>query len=346
MPWTWIAFLTLIIALLALDLGVFHRRSHAESIKAALGWSAFWIALALCFGGVIYVAYEHHYLGLGTHVDPVDGQPLSGADALFKYLTAYVVEKSLSVDNLFVIALVFGAFAVPAAYQHRVLFWGVIGALIMRGVMIAAGATLLARYHWLLYVFGGFLLFTAVKLLFSKGDAHADPNKNLLVRATRRLLPVTPEFHGDHLLARLNGRAALTPLALSLVAVEASDAVFAVDSIPAVFAITGDPFLVFTSNVFAMLGLRSLYFALANLLTRFRHLKTALAVVLAIVGAKMLAAPWLHDTLGPHASLYLLALILLTLTTGILASLIPSAEPATESQTHRGRHRAGLESQI
>jgi tellurite resistance protein TerC len=281
-------------------------------------------------------------------VDRSDDAPLGkandGRTAVIKYLTGYVVEKSLSVDNVFVIAMLFGFFAVPAIYQHRVLFWGILGALLMRGVMIAVGARLIAEFSWVLYVFGVFLIVTAVKMLVMKTD-HADPGQNLVVRLTRRLFPVTERFHGEHFLVRAGGSASrepemagataqpdaavekaapgvwmLTPLALALVMVEATDLVFAVDSIPAVFAITADPFLVFTSNVFAILGLRSLYFALAGAIQSFRYLKVSLAVVLAVVGVKMLAHSWLKAWLGPSFNLYLLGLVLLILATGVVAS--------------------------
>jgi tellurite resistance protein TerC len=266
--------------------------------------------------------------------------------ATLKYLTGYVVEKSLSVDNVFVIAMLFGFFAVPQLYQHRVLFWGILGALVMRGAMIGVGATLIARFHWILYVFGGFLVLTAAKMLLMK-EGHSDPSKNLVVRLARRFLPMTDRFHGEHFIVRAGsgasheppvaggpvvadaavdgarpGQRMLTPLALALIMVETTDLVFAVDSIPAVFAITADPFLVFTSNVFAILGLRSLYFALAGMMDKFRYLKVSLAVVLAVVGGKMLAATWLKQILGSAFNLYLLAIVLLILGTGVVASMV------------------------
>jgi tellurite resistance protein TerC len=249
------------------------------------------------------------------------------------------------VDNIFVIAMIFRFFAVPPLYQHRVLFWGILGALVMRGAMIAVGARLIAEFHWVLYVFAVFLILTAIKMLFLKTE-QSDPNRNFVVRLTRRLFPVTARFHGEHFLVRAGtpasyesevpggpvvrdeivekarpGTLLLTPLALALVMVETTDLIFAVDSIPAIFAITGDPFLVFTSNVFAILGLRSLYFALAGMVSKFRYLKAALAIVLLVVGVKMLVAEWLKLALGRHFNLYLLALVLTILAAGVAASL-------------------------
>jgi tellurite resistance protein TerC len=327
-PFVWIGFILFVLALLALDLGVFHRKAHVVGIKEALGWSAIWIALALAFSVFIYFGYEHHWLGLGTKPDAVGGTISDGSTAVVKYLTGYVVEKSLSVDNIFVIAMLFGFFAVPPVYQHRVLFWGILGALLMRGAMIAVGATLIARFAWILYVFGAFLILTAIKMLAMKTD-HADPSKNIVIRLARRLLPITDEHHGEHFLVRReDGRFLLTPLALALIIVETTDLIFAVDSIPAIFAITADPFLVFTSNVFAILGLRSLYFALAGAIEKFRYLKVSLAIVLAVVGAKMLAHHWLSDLLGENFNFILLGVVLSILAAGVIASLISNRRSA------------------
>lgn len=348
MLWIWSAFVLGVLIMLALDLGVFHRKAHVVSIREAIAWSAVWFALALLFSIFIHFGYENHWLGLGSHVDAVDGKINDGASATVKYITGYIVEKSLSVDNVFVIAMLFGFFAVPAAYQHRVLFWGILGALIMRGVMIGIGAELISRYHWILYIFGAFLILTAVKMLVIKTD-HASPDKNIVVRLVRRLFPVTEHYHGQHFVVRAHSHAShegalpgecetvpdrvvqaakpgqwlLTPLALALVMIETTDLIFAVDSIPAIFAITADPFLVFTSNVFAILGLRALYFALAGMISKFRYLKPALAIVLAVVGTKMLLASQLKAIVGPNFNLYLLALVLLILVAGVICSLIP-----------------------
>jgi tellurite resistance protein TerC len=343
MIWIWAAFILFVLLMLALDLGVFHRNAHVVSIREALGWSAVWVSLGLAFGVFVYFGYDRHWMGLGLAPDAIDGQINDGASAAVKYLTGYVIEKSLSIDNVFVIAMIFGFLAVPRIYQHRVLFWGILGALVMRGVMIAVGAELIARYHWILYVFGAFLLVTAVKMLVIR--EHSDPAQNLVVRWTKRWLPVTDQFHGEHFLVRAGtarsreaavpglapvpdaavdkavpGTLMLTPLALALILVETTDLIFAVDSIPAIFAITADPFLVFTSNVFAILGLRSLYFALADMIHRFRFLKVSLAIVLAIVGLKMLLMEPLKDAFGPAFNLYLLLVVLVVLAFGVMAS--------------------------
>lgn len=344
MIWIWAGFILFVLLMLALDLGVFHRNAHVVSMREALGWSAVWISLGLAFAVFVYLGYEHHWLGLGLAVDAVDGQLNDGYSATVKYLTGYVIEKSLSVDNVFVIAMIFAFMAVPRIYQHRVLFWGILGALILRGAMIAVGAELIARYHWILYVFGVFLLFTAAKMLIIR--EHSDPAQNLMVRWTRRWFPITDQFHGEHFLVRAGsagslksaapglaalpdaavkravpGTLMLTPLALALILVETTDLIFAVDSIPAIFAITADPFLVFTSNVFAILGLRSLYFALADMIDKFRFLKLSLAMVLAIVGLKMLLAEPLKAALGPGFNIYLLLVVLVVLGFGVMASL-------------------------
>lgn len=348
-------FIVLVLLLLALDLGVFHRTAHVVSVKEALGWSTFWIALGLAFAGFIYLGYENHWLGLGLVPDLMTVNPRAvpgvglvyndGYTATVKYVTGYLVEKSLAVDNIFVIAMLFGFFAVPALYQHRVLFWGIVGALVMRGAMIAVGAQLIQRFTWIIYMFGGFLILTGIKMLLLKTD-QSDPNRNIVVRVTRRLFPITERFHGQHFFVRAGSRASheaavpgaaqeldrvvgaapagtmlATPLWLALIMVEFTDVIFAVDSIPAIFAITADPFLVFTSNVFAILGLRSLYFALAGMIDQFRYLKLSLAVVLMVVGLKMMTHTWLKALLGPHFNLYLLGVVLLILATGVVASL-------------------------
>ena len=346
MIWLWVGFIVFVLLMLALDLGVFHRHAHVITVKEALSWSAVWIALGLSFSVFVYYGYESHWLGLGNSIDAADGLINDGTTAMIKYITGYVVEKSLSIDNIFVIAMIFGFFAVPPLYQHRVLFWGILGALLMRGAMIALGATLIAEFHWILYVFGVFLIATGLKMLVLKTD-HADPNQNIIVRLTRRFFPITSRFHGEHFAVRAGAPASyesefpgtaalpdaavdkarpgtwmLTPLALALIVVEFTDLLFAVDSIPAIFAITADPFLVFTSNVFAILGLRSLYFALAGMLDKFRYLKLSLAVVLIVVGVKMLTAAWLKEMLGSNFNFYLLGVILLILTAGVVGSLL------------------------
>lgn len=351
MIWIWTGFILLILGLLALDLGVFNRKAHVIKVKEALGWSAFWIALGLSFSIFVYFGYENHWLGLGqtangvVATDPIDKVKLEGKSATVKYLTGYVIEKSLSVDNIFVIALIFAYFGVPAMYQHRVLFWGILGALVMRGVMIWLGAELIHRYHWIIWIFGAFLIFTGIKMLFMDTE-HGDPAANPVLRLTRKMFPVTSGYHGQHFFVRAGsessheaptpgevqkpdhaveaakaGTLMLTPLALALVMVETTDLIFAVDSIPAIFAITGDPFIVFTSNVFAILGLRSLYFALAGMMDKFRYLKLSLAIVLTVVGVKMLTAEWLKEWIGPNFNFYLLGLIALILTLGVVGSI-------------------------
>lgn len=356
MLWMYAGFIALVLLLLALDLGVFHRTAHVVSVREALGWSAFWVGLGLGVAVFIYFGYERHWLGLGLTPDLMTLTPQTvegvgrvyndGASATVKYITGYLVEKSLAVDNIFVIAMLFGFFAVPAIYQHRVLFWGIVGALVMRGAMIAVGAQLIQRFTWIIYLFGAFLIVTGTKMLLLK-TGETDPNRNVVVRLTRRLFPVTERFHGQHFFVRAgsiasheaatpgaaveidrvveaapSGSLLATPLFLALVMVEFTDLIFAVDSIPAIFAITGDPFLVFTSNVFAILGLRSLYFALAGMIQEFRYLKVSLAAVLMVVGTKMMTHVWLKDVIGQHFNLYLLGLVVLILAAGVIASLV------------------------
>lgn len=338
----WLAFVAFILLLLALDLGVFHRHAHVVSVREGLAWSIAWMTLGLSFAVFIYYAYEYQWFGLGTVPDAIDrtaGMPLGqvndGASAVVKYLTGYVVEQSLSVDNMFVIAMLFRFFAVPAAFQHRVLFWGILGALTLRGIMIAIGATLVTQFAWILYVFGAFLIVTAIKMLTLNVDEH-DPGNNIVVRTTRRLFPTTKRFYGEKFIVRRNGKFFLTPLALALVMVETTDLLFAVDSIPAIFAITTDPFLVFASNAFAILGLRSLYFVLAGALTAFRYLKVSLAIVLGLVGTKMLAHTWLKEVLGEYFNLYVLGAIVLILTAGTIASLLVTVGESEQKEHHAG----------
>jgi tellurite resistance protein TerC len=265
--WLWVGFNAAVLAMLALDLGVFHRKAHEVSLREAAGWTAIWVTLALAFNaGIWYFA---------------------GRQPALEFLTGYLVEKSLAVDNIFVIALIFSYFAVPSAYQHRVLFWGILGALVMRGAFIAAGAYVLHQWHWVIYVFGGILLVTGVKMALRKDEA-IDPEHNPVVRLARRWLPLTPRYDGQKFWTVENGRRVATPLFLVLLLVEFTDLVFAIDSIPAIFAITSDPFIVYTSNVMAILGLRSMYFLLAGVVHKFVYLKFGLSLVLVFVGAKMM----------------------------------------------------------
>ena len=265
----WVVFGALVLVVLALDLGVFHRRAHAVGVREGLVWSAVWIALAAAFG-----------LGVYAH---------SGSERALEFAAGYLIEKALSVDNLFVFMVVFSYFGVPAALQHRVLFWGILGALVLRAVFIALGAALLQEFHWVVYVFGGFLVFTGIKLLL-QGEVEVHPERNPVLRLFRRLVPTVSEYRGARFTVVEGGRRCATPLLMVLVVVEATDVVFAVDSIPAVFAVTSDPFVVYTSNVFAILGLRALYFVLVGMLGRFHYLKLGLGLVLAFVGVKMLLA--------------------------------------------------------
>jgi tellurite resistance protein TerC len=265
--WFWVAFNGFVLLMLALDLGVFHRRAHEVRLREAATWSAVWVAVSLLFNAGVWL--------------------FAGRQPALEFLTGYLVEKSLAVDNVFVIALIFSYFAVPARYQHRVLFWGILGALAMRGAFIAAGSYALERWHWTIYVFGAVLLVTGIKLALRKEEA-LDPGRNPVLRLARKILPVSPDFDGPRFFTRVNGRRLATPLLLALVMVEVTDLVFAVDSIPAVFAVTKDPFVVYTSNVLAILGLRSMYFLLAGVVHRFVYLKVGLALVLVFVGGKML----------------------------------------------------------
>ncbi len=268
-PALWLGFTVFVLAVLALDLGVFHRKAHEVGVQEALTWTAAWITLALVFNLGVYVWF--------------------GSECALEFLTGYVIEKALSIDNIFVFILVFSVFAVPAALQHRVLFWGILGALIMRAVFIVLGAALLQRFHWVIYVFGAFLVFTGIKLLMQRGD-EIHPERNPLFRLFRRFVPSVGDYRGGRFTVVEAGKRYATPLLLVLVAIEATDIVFAVDSIPAIFAITTDPFIVYTSNIFAILGLRALYFALAGMMGQFHYLKTGLSLVLVFVGAKMLLA--------------------------------------------------------
>ena len=322
MIWVWSGFLHFVALILALDLGVFNKTSHAPSLRESMLFTAGTVVLAILFAVFVYAAYNGHWLGLGSHVDAVDGQVNGGRLAAVKFLTGYVVELSLSMDNVFVIALIFEHLRVPLKYQHRVLFWGILGALVMRGTMIGVGAQLVARYHWVLLLFGAFLVFTGIRMLFQSTQAKEEEVESWVTRWLRRHFPVTDHYHEHHFLVVLNGRRFLTPLAVALVLVETTDLIFAVDSIPAIFAITADPFIVFTSNVFAILCLRSLYFGLAGLIQKFKYLKVSLALVLAIVGVKMLAADWIKGWLGESTNLWLLGVIFAVLVGGGVASWV------------------------
>jgi len=377
--WAYIGFIGLVIFFLALDLGVFHREAHEVGMKEAITWSAIWLTCGIAFSGFVYMAYEHHWLGLGLETAMYStteaikaGAPLivsgevQGFEAAKQYLVGYVVEKSLAMDNIFVIALIFSFFAVPGKYQHRVLFWGIIGALVMRGGMIFLGAGLILKYQWILIIFGGFLILTALKMALIKGND--DVSQNIAVRLCKKFFRVTEFYDGQKFFTKrtlrptytkdaagkevmdpapagsLSAAWAITPLFLALILVEITDLVFAVDSIPAIFAITPDPFIVFTSNIFAILGLRALYFCLAALIPKFRFLKPALILILAFVGVKLLllSAPPYLDVIGMAKSnpikidttVSLLVVVGTLLLATVLSLVIPArAAPKGYAQT-------------
>jgi len=301
-PILWTVFGLIIAFLLALDLGVLHRKSHEIGLKEAVGWSVFWVALSLLFNAGIWAMF--------------------GPQKAAEFLAGYLIEKALSVDNVFVFVLLFSSFAVPAKYQHRVLFWGVFGVLLMRAAFVFAGAAALEAFHWLIYVFGALLLVTGVKLLLAKGHTE-DPARNPMFRLFKRMVPSTPEYHGERFWVREGGRWLATPLLSVLVLIEITDLIFAVDSIPAIFAVTRDPFIVLTSNIFAVLGLRALYFCLAGFVDKLRHLKTGLALVLIFVAAKMLLSEFYKVPIG--LSLGVIAVLLIG---SVVASLLDKRPPA------------------
>lgn len=296
----WIGFNAFVLMMLALDLGVFHRKKHAISLKEALIWTAVWITLALAFNGFIYYYFDD--------------------ELAVQFLTGYLIEKSLSVDNIFVMILIFSYFQVPALYQHKVLFLGILGALVMRAIFIFAGIELIHRFHWLIYIFGAFLIITGIRMLFSQ-ETKVDPGKNIFVRMVRRIVRVTDEYHDGKFFTRKNGVLWATPLFLTLVVIEGTDLIFAVDSIPAILAISEEPFIVYTSNVFAILGLRSLYFALAGIEQYFKYLKYGLALILVFVGTKMAIADLFKIKVG--ISLIVIAVIL---GVSMLASVVKSKQ--------------------
>jgi tellurite resistance protein TerC len=376
--WAYVGFIGLVAVFLALDLGVFHREAHEVAMTEAITWSVIWLTCGIAFSGFVYLAYDNHWLGLGLDTATYStseaikaGAPLivsgevQGFEAAKQYLVGYVVEKSLAMDNIFVIALIFAFFAVPAKYQHRVLFWGIIGALLMRGGMIFLGAGLIMKYQWILIVFGGFLILTALKMALIKGND--DVSQNIVVRLCKKFLRVTEFYDGQKFITKrtlaptyhkdasgnevmdaapagsLGARWSFTPLFLALILVEVTDLVFAVDSIPAIFAITPDPFIVFTSNIFAILGLRALYFCLAALIQTFRFLKPALILILAFVGVKLLllSVPPYLDVIGMSKSdpikidttLSLLVVVGTLVLATVLSVLIPAkAKPEGPSR--------------
>jgi tellurite resistance protein TerC len=310
----WLAFNLFVLAMLALDLGVFHRKEHVVKFKEALVWTAVWVSLAGVFALLLL------FFGQTMAASPRPNSELS-----LEFLTGYLIEESLSVDNLFVFLLIFRFFKVPKTDQHAVLFWGIIGALVMRAIFIFAGIGLINRFHWLIYVFGGFLVYTGIKL-FKQEHAEVHPERNPLVNLFRKFMPVTSDYHGKHFFVRQNARLYATPLAVVLLVIETTDVVFAVDSIPAVLAITRDPFIVFTSNVFAILGLRSLYFALAGLMELFHFLHYGLAIILTFIGLKMMASNYVHVPIWAA-----LGIVIGVLAVSVVASiLIPHKKNETE----------------
>ena len=304
----WVAFLLLVIGMLALDLGVFHKEDKIISVKEAFLWTGIWISVSLIFSIGIFFIYHYQDAALG-------------AEKVLEYLTAYVVEKSLSLDNIFVMAAIFSFFKVPKKYQHRVLFWGILGAIVLRGVFIFAGTALIVKFSWLMYVFGVLLIVSAIKMGISKEDHDEDLSKNFAVKIAKKFYRVTPTFHGHAFTVIIDGVRHITPLLLALIVIETSDVMFAVDSIPAVFSVTLDPFIVFTSNIMAILGLRSLYFALSAMLGKFVYLKYALVFILAFVGVKMIIVHYVHIP-----TLLSLSVILLSITISILASFLKGKE--------------------
>ncbi|MBO6828817.1 TerC family protein [Flagellimonas sp. MMG031] len=302
----WILFLLGILVFLALDLGVFNKKAHVISVKEASFWTAVWVTLSLLFTGVIYWLY-----GTGK-VDNVDG--LTPMDASLKYITGYLIELSLSIDNIFVIAVIFTSFQIPQKYQHRVLFWGILGAIIFRALMIFFGVALIKKFSFTTYIFGAFLIFTALRMLFSKEEPF-NPKQSFVYRNLRKIMPITSQMQGQKFFIKLRHITAATPLFIALVVIEFTDILFALDSVPAILAITSDPFLVFSSNIFAILGLRSMYFFLAHMIDRFYYLKYSLVAILSFVGVKLILAH--HYTFPEWFSLSFITVALLT---GILAS--------------------------
>ncbi|HEY3369022.1 MAG TPA: TerC family protein [Symbiobacteriaceae bacterium] len=311
MPWVlWGVFPLVVLGLLALDLGVFHKDSHEVRPREALMWTGVWVALALTFGILVYY--------------------MKGPTAGLEYLTGYLIEESLSMDNIFVFVMILGFFKVPRAYQHRVLFWGVIGALILRAIMIGLGASLVHQFHWILYIFGAFLVYTGIKMAF-KDDEEVNPEDNPLIKYVRKVVPVTHDYHREKFLLKEHGKWMATPLLLVLVMIETSDVIFALDSIPAIFSVTTDGFIVYTSNIFAIMGLRSLYFLLASVLEQFRFLKYGICLILTFVGAKMLVV--LVDIQVPIS--VSLGVIIGALALSIIASLlIPAGKPDPKTHAH------------
>ncbi|HTJ43242.1 MAG TPA: TerC/Alx family metal homeostasis membrane protein [Kofleriaceae bacterium] len=319
MIWFWIGFFALVAALLALDLGVLHRRNEEQSFSSALKWTIVWVLIGLSFSGVVYLIYDNHWMG--ARLCDEHGNVLPGGDAVMTYVSAYLLEEALSVDNIFVMSLLFRSFRVPAKYQHRVLFWGILGAVVFRVALLGGGVFLAKRFTWIFYVFGGYLVYAGGKLFFG-GEDDEDENvleKSFAVRILRRFVRIVDGEHGGKFMITERGRRALTTLAVCLIVIELSDIVFALDSIPAVLAVSQETFIVVTSNIFAILGLRSIYFVLAGAMAKFEYLKIALAVLLILIGTKMI----LHDVVEISDAVSLVAIAGI-ISAGVIASIIAS----------------------
>lgn len=315
----WISFFVIVIIILALDLGVFNKTPHIISTKEATKWTIIWVTLSFLFSGVIYWIYANEYIA-----NPDGLKPLA---ASIKFITGYLIELSLSVDNIFVIAIIFSSFKIPQKYQHRVLFWGILGAIVFRGLMIFFGVLLINKFFWATYLFGFFLIFTAMKMLFSNGEEKFEPKKSFVYKSLKRIVPISNHIDKEHFFVKRRHITAATPLFVALVVIEVMDVVFAIDSVPAILAITSDPFLVFSSNIFAILGLRSMYFFLANMLEKFSYLEFSLIAILSFVGLKMLLHEFIE--IPEWASLVFIAFSLLA---GIVVSLRMSKQkPAEEN---------------
>ena len=323
-PIVWAGFIALVVILMAIDLGLFNKKAHIPTAKEALGSTLIWIGLALLFNVLIFFAYENQWLGLGTYIH----EPMDGREAGLKFLTGYLLEEALSIDNLFVMALIFTQFRVPQKYRHRILFWGILGVLVFRGILIGVGIELIHQFRWLFYLFGASLIWSAYKLWRHRNEAPQEMDDHKIVKLIRRFYPVSNRYDGGNFFTWENGKRAATPMFVALMVIETTDILFAFDSVPAVFSITTDPFLVFSSNIFAILGLRSLYFVLAKILNRFHYLEYSLIAILFFIGIKMGIIP-----LGFHIPVVLsLGVIALFLLIGILWSLWKGKPVASEEE--------------
>jgi len=308
----------MITVFLAMDLGIFNREAHEISYKEATKWTIAWSTLGVLFSGMIYLIYSNQWIEISANTK-------SPFEAAIQYLTGYIIELTLSIDNIFVIAIIFKSFRIPLKYQHRVLFWGILGALIFRGLMIVFGVLLIQQFTWTTYVFGGFLIFTAIKMAISDEESEFDPKKSMIYKLVRKMMPVTSRIDGQKFFIRKKGMAIATPLFLALILIEFTDVLFALDSIPAILGITTDPFLVFSSNIFAILGLRSMYFFIANMLDSFHYLKHSLTVILIYVGVKLILSNHYHLSIGLS-----LGVILVSILVGIVLSIRYKKEHVSE----------------